>query len=69
MARDADTLDKENAMKHVTSMSKARPKQAFSLPSFDISILLNLPGMLGSMADSIFKTPEEKDEKKGTTPA
>ena len=47
-------------MKHVTSMSKARPKQAFSLP--DLSGLTDIKGMLGSMADSIFKTPAEKEE-------
>jgi len=46
-------------MKHVTSMSKARPKQALSLP--DLGGLGDIKGMLGSMADSIFKTPAEKE--------
>lgn len=48
-------------MKHVTSMSKARPKQALSLP--DLGGLADIKGMLGSMADTIFKTPEEKETK------
>jgi hypothetical protein len=48
-------------MKHVTSMSKARPKQAISLP--DLGGLGDIKGMLGSMADSIFKTPDEKADK------
>ena len=47
-------------MKHVTSMSKARPKQALSIPG--LSGLTDIKGMLGSMADSIFKTPDEKEE-------
>lgn len=45
-------------MKHVTSMSKARPKQALALP--DLSGVKAFPGMLGSMANSIFKSPSEK---------
>ncbi len=45
-------------MKHVTSMSKARPKQAL-----DLGGLGDIKGMLGSMADSIFKTPDEKGTK------
>ena len=44
-------------MKHVTSMSKARPRQA----ALSISGLADIKGMLGSMADSIFKTPDEKE--------
>jgi hypothetical protein len=53
-------------MKHVTSLSKARPKQAFMLPDF--SGLLS--GLNFAAADTIFKTPEEKEAKKGDkTPA
>jgi len=47
-------------MKHVTSMSKARPKSALAIP--DLSGITDIKGMLGSMADSIFKTPDEKAE-------
>lgn len=43
-------------MKHIKALSKMDPKAAFSLPSKPVK----------TACDTILKTPEEKEEKKGT---
>ncbi|MDZ4859796.1 MAG: hypothetical protein SGI88_12515 [Candidatus Hydrogenedentes bacterium] len=43
-------------MKHIKALSKMDPKAAFSLPSKPVK----------TACDTFLKTPEEKDEKKGS---